>query len=75
MSRLLAILLIGALAAGLWVADSPAGVVAAILLMSGGLVALQTAIGLWGAIAVLPYHGGHWLEPPILALSAVLGKA
>lgn len=36
------------------------------------LVAAQTAIGLWGAIAVLPYHGNHWLEPPILALSAVL---
>jgi membrane glycosyltransferase len=36
------------------------------------LVAAQTAAGLWCAIAVLPYHGGHWLEPPILALSAVL---
>lgn len=36
------------------------------------LVATQTAAGLWCAIAVLPYHGGHWLEPPILALSAVL---
>jgi membrane glycosyltransferase len=36
------------------------------------LVAAQTAVGQWLAIAVLPYHGGHWLEPPILALSAVL---
>lgn len=36
------------------------------------LVAAQTAAGLWCAIAVLPYHGSHWLEPPILALSAVL---
>jgi membrane glycosyltransferase len=36
------------------------------------LVAAQTACGQWLAIAVLPYHGSHWLEPPILALSAVL---
>lgn len=36
------------------------------------LVTAQTAFGSWLALAVLPYHGRHWLEPPILALSAVL---
>jgi membrane glycosyltransferase len=36
------------------------------------LVGAQTVFGTWLAIAVLPYHGAHWLEPPILALSAVL---
>jgi membrane glycosyltransferase len=36
------------------------------------LVAGQTGFGLWLSLAVLPYHGSHWLEPPILAVSAVL---
>ena len=36
------------------------------------LVVAQTAVGVWLSMAVLPYHGAHWLEPPILALSAVL---
>jgi hypothetical protein len=26
----------------------------------------------WRRAALLPYHGAHWLEPPILALTAVL---
>jgi membrane glycosyltransferase len=36
------------------------------------LVTAQTAFGIWLTLAVLPYHGAHWLEPPILGLSAVL---
>jgi len=36
------------------------------------LVAAQTGFAMWLSLAVLPYHGGHWLEPPILAVSAVL---
>jgi membrane glycosyltransferase len=36
------------------------------------LVAAQTAFGVWLGLAVLPYHGRHWLEPPILVLSGVL---
>jgi membrane glycosyltransferase len=36
------------------------------------LVLAQAALGVWLTMAVLPYHGRHWLEPPILALSAVL---
>lgn len=36
------------------------------------LVTVQTAVATIFAQAVLPYHGRHWLEPPLLALNAVL---
>jgi len=36
------------------------------------LVAAQTAGATALALAVLPYHGRHWLELPVLALQAIL---